>query len=61
MALPLYLHGPHRKIFLGALSDVSLKQTREFTIQWRSVLRERCAPIKNVRNKSARQCAISII
>ncbi|EJF87654.1 hypothetical protein MCY_00108 [Bartonella rattimassiliensis 15908] len=38
------LHNRCCEIGLGALRDVSLKQTREAAIQWRSVLREGSPP-----------------
>ncbi len=40
------IHGRRREMGLGALRDVSLKQACECANQWRSVLREGRAPIK---------------
>nr|WP_033313264.1 Arm DNA-binding domain-containing protein [Bartonella rattaustraliani] len=48
------IHGRRREMGLGALRDVSLKQAREHATQWRSVLREGRAPIKE-REKQKRE------
>ncbi|MET3589563.1 hypothetical protein ABID23_000647 [Bartonella silvatica] len=54
------LRGRRREIGLKTLRGVSLKQTR--TTGWRAILRKGRDPIiKNMHNKSAKQCVISII
>ncbi len=55
------IHRCHHEIGLGVLRDVSLKQARECATGWRFGLHEERDPIKNERNKTGGQYAISII
>ncbi|MET3589895.1 SH3-like domain-containing protein [Bartonella silvatica] len=54
------IHGHRREMGLGALRDVSLKQARELATGWALFYAKIVPSLKNVINKSMKQCAISI-
>ncbi|WP_425456820.1 hypothetical protein [Bartonella massiliensis] len=57
----LYLYtiqGHRREMSLDALRDVSLKQARELTTGWHSILREGRDPIRHTINKSVKQSSL---